>query len=381
MSQTIVIIGSGLAGYSVAKEFRHLNNEARIVLITADRGDYYSKPQLSTAFNAGKTVSDLVMNTAEHMSEKLDTTIVTNTLIRSIDRDHKKIIADAYECTYDQLVLALGADKLTAPLDGDALDTIQSVNTLEEYEKFRAWLEGKKRIGILGSGLVGCEFANDLTTGGYDVVVMAPDRYPLQRFVPEKIGRTLQDALTAKGVTWHLCHFATEVNKTATGYDVLLDDMRRVEVDGVFSAIGLRPHTQLAERAGLAVENGIVVNNVLQTSDPSIYALGDCAQVCGHSLLHIAPLLSCARALSKTLAGEPTEVHYPAMPIIIKTPICPIQTVFPQDSENCNWTFQGEAPNLEAQCLDSSGNLQGFSLTGNTLRRRAELLKLLQDLF
>jgi len=148
MSQKIVIIGSGLAGYSLAKEFRQLNKEAEVVLITADRGDYYSKPQLSTALHVGKSAGDLLMSSAEQMAEKLQITVIQNKIIRNIDRDEKRVLADNYTCEYDKLVLAIGADKLSVPLDGSGVADVQSVNTLEEYEGFRAWLEGKKVLGI-----------------------------------------------------------------------------------------------------------------------------------------------------------------------------------------------------------------------------------------
>lgn len=380
-SNKLVIIGSGLAGYSLVKELRQLKDQSEITLITADRGDYYSKPQLSTALGTNRSADDLIMNTAEDMAEKFQITVVPNTLIQHVDRDSKKVIGDRYECDYDTLVLALGADKLAVPLSGDGVADVQSVNTLEEYAQFRQWLDGKKHIGVLGAGLVGCEFANDLVNGGYEVTVIAPDHYPLQRFVPERIGRVLQDALVQKGVAFKLCRFATEVNTAVMGYEIVLDNMDKFEVDGVFSAIGLRPRTQLAELADLAVERGIVTNGLLQTSDPAIYALGDCAEVRGKVLLHIAPLLACARALAKTLHGVPTEVHYPAMPIVVKTPACPINTLVPSSVMDGEWQFTGDAPNIEAQFIDSTGNLEGFSLSGNTLRRRAELVKELPDLF
>ena len=378
MTQHIIIIGSGLAGYSLAKEFRNLNQEADVTLITADRGDYYSKPQLSTAFGMNKTAEALLMNTAAEMADKYSLTVQANCRVIGIEREQKKVIADGFECHYDQLVLALGANKLAVPLDGDGASDVCSVNTLEEYEFFRQWLSGKKRIAILGSGLVGCEFANDLASGGYHVDVIAPDHYPLQRFVPEKVGRALQDALAEKGVTWHFCRFATEVNKVDSGYRLLFDNMETLDVDSVFTAIGLHPATLLAESAGLKVERGIVTNSLLQTSDPSIYALGDCAEVNGEVRLHIAPLLVCARALAKTLNNESTEVVYPPMPIIVKTPACPINTCPPTSDANGQWQFEGEAPNIEGQCVDAEGGLFGFVLAGNTMRRRAELIKLIK---
>ncbi len=377
----VVILGSGLAGYSLVKELRQLNQQIPITLITADRGDYYSKPQLSTAYDLKRSAADLVMNTKEQMAEKFNINIVTQTLIQSIDRHAKKVIADQYECDYNTLVLALGADTLSVPLNGDGVDDVHTVNTLEQYDQFRQSLDGKKYIGILGSGLVGCEFANDLMRGGYHVEVIAPDRYPLQRFVPEQIGFVLQDALSAQGVVWHPCRFATEVNHSKNGYDILLDNMQKITVEAVLSAIGLHPRTQLAQSADLAVERGIVTNALLQTSDPSIYALGDCAEVGGHVLQHIAPLLVCARALAKTLNGEPTSVRYPAMPIMVKTPICPITVCPVPHSVEGVWHVTGEAPNLEAHFINSHGNLSAFALSGTLVQRRAELLKRLPDVF
>lgn len=378
MSQHIVIVGSGLAGYSVAKEFRALNQDAEVTLITVDRGDYYSKPQLSTALAMGKTAEALLMNTAAEMAEKLALTVKTHCRVIGIDRDQQKVIADGFECHYDQLVLALGANKLAVPLDGTGVDDVCSLNTLEEYEAFRQWLSCKKHIGILGCGLVGCEIANDLVTAGYDVTVIAPDHYPLQSLVPEKVGRALQQALTEKGVAWQFCRFTTEVNKAGTGYQLLFDNMQSLAVDGVFTAIGLHPRTLLAESAGLKVERGIVTNALLQTSDPNIYAVGDCAEVNGEVRLHIAPLLAGARALAKTLNGQPTEVHYPPMPIVVKTPACPINVCPPIDATNGEWQFEGDAPNIVAQFVDAEADLRGFALTGNTLRRRVELLKLIK---
>lgn len=377
----IVIIGSGLAGYSVVKEFRELDKETPIVLITADRGDYYSKPQLSTALTMGKRAEQLNMGTAADMAEKFDIDIKTQIKIIGIDRDQQVIIGDNFRQPYAKLVLALGASKLAAPLTGDGASDVQSVNTLEEYDVFRQWLDGKKSIAIIGAGLVACEFANDLANVGIKVDMIAPDHYPLQRFVPEQTGRALESALTDKGVTWHLCCFATEVTRVDNSFKVVMDNMASVTVDGVFSAIGLAPKTQLAHAAGLDVERGIVVNPELQTSDPNIYALGDCAEVNGYVLQHIAPLLACARALAKTLAGTPTAVVYPAMPIIVKTPACSVSCYPPKDLQKGVWQFSGEAPNLEGQFIDLDGNLAGFALSGNTLRKRAEFMKQLPDLF
>ena len=381
MQESIVIIGSGLAGYSLAKEFRQLDKETPLTLITADRGDFYSKPQLSTALTAKRDASALVMSTAARMADKLNLNVLTQTTVTAVDRDTKTVVFEQGSVHYSKLILALGADKLMAPLSGDGVEDVQSINTLEEYEIFREWLEGKKKIAIIGAGLVGCEFANDLINTGYEVEVIAPENYPLTRFVPEKVGKALQDALSKLGVCWNLCRFATEVNQSDTGYTLLLDNMDKVAADGVLSAIGLRARIQLASDIGLEVGRGIIVNRQLQTSDPDIYALGDCAEVNGHLLLHIAPLLMCARALAKILTGDDIEVRYPPMPVIVKTPACPINSILPEADSEGSWACTGDDAHLDCQFFDFKENLLGFTLTGKAMRRRAELIKELPDLF
>lgn len=376
---SIVIIGSGLAGYSLAKEFRQLNSQTPVILITADRGDYYSKPQLSTALAADRDVAQLVMNTASQMAEKFNMTVLTHTEITHIDCTAKKVVWSNGELIYGRLVLALGADVVHPPLIGDGANAVKSVNTLEDYEDFRDWLSCKKRIALLGSGLVGCEFANDLLSAKIAIDVISPDVYPLSRFVPEKIGRVFQQALSEVGVNWHLGCVPLGIDRKDQGYLVQLSDDQSIEVEGVFSAVGLRPRTKLAEQAGLAVSKGISVDRYLKSSNPYIYALGDCVNVAGLLLQYIAPLLVCSRSLAKTLAGVPTEVHYPLMPIIVKTPACPMSMLPPPQGVQGSWVFEGDAPHMEAHFYDVSGKLRGFALTGNTLKKRAILIKEVVD--
>lgn len=377
----IVIVGSGLAGYMLVKEFRKLDPETPLTLLTEDDGHFYSKPQLSTALTQQRDAAALSMGAPEAMREQLNIQLETDCVVTAIDREHAKVMTTKGEYPYQQLVLALGADKLQPPLQGDALDQMQSVNHLSEYAVFRDWLSTKKRLAILGAGLVGCEFANDLINTQYQVDVIAPDPYPLARFVPKPVGLAVKAALSALGVQWHLCRFPESVYHDNHAISVGMDNMQRVTVDGVLSAIGLTPRVALAKAAGLVVKKGIVVNRQLQTSDPNIYALGDCAEVNGHVLLHIAPLLACARTLARVLQGEATDVVYPAMPIIVKTPACPVVAFPPLPGVQGQWTITGEAPDIAALCHDAAGQLVGFALSGSCLSQRATLLKELPALF
>jgi len=378
--QPVVIIGTGLAGYMLAKEFRKLDQTTPLTLVTAHDGHFYSKPLLSTAFTNDRTPSALVASDVQTMAKQLNATIDTNCYVKTIDSEKHIIYFDEKRCDhkpieYSQLVLACGADKIQPALEGDAVDSICSVNHLQDYTQFRHWISNKKHIAILGSGLVGCEFANDLVNGGYQVDMIAPESYPLARLIPEPLGSPLISAFEEKGVRWQLGKMATAIDHTASGYRLTLSDGSYLEVDGVFSAVGLRPHLALAKTAGLKTNRGIVVNRCLQTSAEHIFALGDCAEVAGEVKQYVAPILQCARALAKILAGGQDPVHYPCMPVIIKTPLCPVVTSPPPSNITGEWKIEGEERNMRALYYDEEGQLRGFTLIGNTIRDKMTFVK------
>ncbi len=251
------------------------------------------------------------------------------------------------------------------------------VNDLDDYRSFRDTLEAKgvRKVAVIGAGLIGCEFSNDLLNGGFEVEAVDPMSWCIPTLLPESAGRAVQAALEAKGARFHFGPLATEVNRSATGYKVQLNNGEHIEADAVLSAVGVRPRTQLASAAGLDVGRGIKTNRLLETSSPGIYALGDCAEVAGHVLVYVAPLLAAGRALAATLTGNPTEVSYPAMPVTIKTPACPV-CVSPvaKDTEG-SWTLTGEGSDIKGLFHSPDGQLLGFALTGAAVKERMALTK------
>jgi rubredoxin-NAD+ reductase len=139
----------------------------------------------------------------------------------------------------------------------------------------------------------------------------------------------------------------------------------------------VRPQIKLAQEAGLTVNRGIATNRLLETSAPNVYAMGDCAEVAGHVLVYVAPLMAQARALAKTLTGEPTEVSYPAMPVTIKTPACPVTvSPAPRDAKG-TWEIEQDGINVVARFVGTDGELLGFALTGEGTKQKMALQKLL----
>ena len=375
----IVIVGTGLAGYTLAREFRKLDTQTPLVLITSDDGRNYSKPMLSTGFAKNKDADALAMQTPEVMAEQLNARILTFTQATAIDRAGKKLhLGNGAEEPYGRLILAVGAEAVKPPVSGDALDKVFSINDLRDYDRFRKALPADGKVAILGAGLIGCEFANDLRIGGYDVSVIAPSSTVMSGLLPDTAADAVQSALTELGVEFYLERFGVLVNKSPDGVSLTLDNGETLDADIVVSAIGLRPRVALAEDAGLKVNKGVAVNRLLATNDPDIFAFGDCAEVDGLNLLYVMPLMNCARALAKTLVGDNTPVAYGVMPVTVKTPACPVVVALPV-SKSGTWSVEQAEGGL--RILNTyDGELQGYVLTGNVVSERIQLNKQLPAL-
>ena len=360
----IVIVGTGLSGYSLVRELRKLDKTTPVVMVTADDGVNYSKPMLSTGFTKGKDAEGLAQGDTEAMAEQLSVDIRTYSTVTGIDTGARELVLGDERLAYSKLVLAWGADVIRLGLDGDGLDRVYSINDLLDYRAFRKALEGGKRVAIIGAGLIGCEFANDLRNGGYEVDVIAPDAAVMPSLLPEAAANAVQKELQALGVNFHLGTVVQRVDRDGQGVKLALANGDTLAADLVVSAVGLRPRTELARAAGIEVGRGIVVNRALETSAPDVYALGDCAEVDGQVLLYVLPLMACARALAKTLTGERTEVSYGAMPVMIKTPCCPTAVCPPPAGAEGEWDIEQEGSDVKARFLSPSGEVLGFAVTG-----------------
>lgn len=380
MSNPIVIIGTGLAGYTLAREFRKHDTQTPVLMVTQDDGIYYSKPQLSSAHTHGKTAAMLAVQTPEKLAEQYHLQILTHTTVTQIDTAQQCIFMGKNVQAYSKLILALGADPISLPVSGNASASVQTVNNLLDYRKFRENIQGKQHVTIIGAGLIGCEFSNDLINAGYQIAVVAPSLTPLDRLLPPQLGTVLQNALAAQGVTWYLQHTIQSIDHLPDRLSVNLSEGINFATDAILSAIGLKPHIILAKNSGITVEKGISVDTYLQTNVANVYALGDCAEVASHSLQYVAPLVICARALAQTLLGNPTPIHYPAMPIIIKTPAYPIVVCPPPSHIMGAWQVEESDAGMRALFHDDLGQLQGFVLTKSLTNDRMALTQQLPDL-
>ena len=372
---TIVVLGSGLAGYTVIRELRKLNRDIPITLVSRDSGDYYSKPMLSNAFAQHKDAASLVLTPAAEMAKQLDIQLLKHTEVSAIHGADKKLETSAGTLLYDKLVLALGADPIRIPLQGDAAQEVMSVNDLADYAKLREALEGVKSIAIMGGGLIGCEFANDWAAAGYAVTVIDPGAYPLASLMPEQAGKQLLQPLAQLGVTWRFGTSIQRMDKAATGYALSLADGSTLNTDLVISAVGLRPRTQLAKDAGITVNRGVVVDEQLRSNDASIFALGDCAEIQGKVQPFVLPIMHAGRALARVLNGEAAKVQFPAMPVVVKTPAHPVAVAPVARDAVGAWKELASGQGVKMGFFDQQKNMTGFVLTGEFAGERSEMTK------
>lgn len=375
----LIIIGTGLAGYHLAREWRKHDQSSSLTMVTKDAGDFYSKPQLSIALANDRDPAQLVMKDKDAMAAELSAKIYSQTQVTQINKEQKSIELDCGDVLhYDQLVLATGSLVRQLALSGDAVAHVLSVNSLADYVRWRQALAQKSslRVGVIGSGLVGTEFAHDLACTGHKVDVFSPEDYPLARLLPPEMGMQVSDAMAEKGVIWHWRQSVDAVHQQNHGFKLNTVSGQSFEVDVVLSAVGVQSNVSLARAAGLTVEHGVVVDSNYRSSDEHIYALGDCAQFMGEVRFYVQPLLAAAKAMAKTLSGTPTPVVLPPKWVTIKTSLCPVGVLIP-DAVAGVW--QVDAAKEVARFVDESGEMRGFALCGAGMKQKMSLMKEMND--
>ncbi|URQ96576.1 FAD-dependent oxidoreductase [Vibrio sp. SCSIO 43097] len=364
----IVIIGSGHSGYQLAAALRAQSETVAITIFTSDDGALYSKPALSNALVMNKDGDALQSESALEWESRLNIRVYPHTRVEQIDRANSTLHTSIGKYAYSRLVLATGASPIEIPIEGDR-SWVMSVNDLVDYRRFRSELQDKKRIAILGDGLIGCEFANDLIESGYEVTVIGLGQWPMERLIPQQLGESLQSALADRGVQWALQDSIVRIEPRSESSVVLhLNSGKQIEADLVLSAVGLKPNVSLAERAGLEVGRGIKVNQFGQTSDENIYSLGDCVETEQGWQPYIAPINQMIPSVAKSLLGDITPTSLTPTPVIVKTPILPL-TIFPVAAEEQGqWYIENQADELTAAFYSPEGAMLGFALLGRKVQ-------------
>ncbi|HEY2190751.1 MAG TPA: FAD-dependent oxidoreductase [Actinomycetospora sp.] len=316
-----VIVGAGLAGARTAEGLREAGYDGEVVLLGAEEHRPYDRPPLSKDYLQGATDQDGVfLQSAEWYGEH-GVELRTGTAVAAIDRDAAEVVlADGERLGYERLVLATGSSARRLPVAGAELDGVLHLRTLDDSDRLRVAILSASRVAIIGGGWIGLEVAAAARTAGAEVTVLEAAGQPLEAALGPRIGAAFAELHREHGVDVRLgVHVEEIVGSGGTARGVRLADGGLVEADIVLVSVGAAPNIGLAEAAGLDLDDGVVVDESLRTSDPRIHAVGDIAAIwypaLGRRLRveHWATAQNTGPVAARAVLGE-SDATYDALP-------------------------------------------------------------------
>ena len=344
----LVIVGAGIAGWSVAEAIRARDGDVPITLVSACAGDAYHKPELSVAMGRGLTPERLVKETGHQKAARLGVRLMAQTFAVGLDPARRRLRTTRGTVPFTRLVLAQGA----APVLPACLppDLCWRINSLDAWRALHGALKPASRIAILGAGMVGCELADDLARAGHAVTLLDRTALPLGAVLPETAARRLAARFAQAGIGFF---GGVEVRglSRADGALALETSAGTFAADQVVSAIGLATESRLARTAGLAFAGGIVVDPAtLQTSAPGIHALGDCVSIAGAPCRFIEPIARQAQVIAHALLDMPCAPYAHVTPVIrLKTRALPLVIEGEMTGEGDWRVLRDDAEHLEME--------------------------------
>ncbi len=316
----IVIIGSGIAGVSFAEKYRALSaDDDEITLVTREHDGYYSRPLLSRGFTKTDIEQSIILKPFDKLREN-NINVLCGAEVTAINCADKSIAINGScqekELQYDKLIIAQGSSSFIPPPFRPYDKLFFSLNSLVDLKALRQFRQDflsqnqRPNWAIVGGGLIGCEVASDLAAAGDNVTLFhAMDRLMERQLAAEDSAlllKVLQDSGVKVLLNQAVQEFIKEEDKVCVRTEVT------AEFDGLIVACGFKPRTELAELAGLEIGRGIKVTPYLQTSDESIYALGDVAELPNGKLYaFILPIRNQALWLAEFLSGQKQDSWTP----------------------------------------------------------------------
>lgn len=301
----LVMVGNGMAGVRTLEELLKLAPDMYdITVFGAEPHPNYNRIMLSPVLAGEQCFEDIILNDLDWYRNN-GVTLHTGKRVTRIDRRNCRVIADdGTEAVYDRLLLATGSNPFVLPIPGNALAGVIGYRDIADTQLMMATARSHSHAVVIGGGLLGLEAANGLKMRGMDVTVVHIGHGLLDRQLDSAAARLLQSSLEERGIRFLLPQFTSELIDDGNGRvaAVRFKDGSEIPADLVVMAAGIRPRTELAERAGLACDRGILVSDTLQTYDPKIYAIGECANHRGIAYGLVAPLYEQARVCANHLA-------------------------------------------------------------------------------
>ncbi len=270
----VVIVGAGAAGNAAAEMLRRQGYAGSLMLIGGDPSIPYDRPNLSKDYLAGNAPEDWIPLRTRQFYAEQQIELMLGARVTSIDPNNKRVfLQDGQAHPYDALLLATGADAVRLAIPGADLPHVYTLRTLADSRAIIARAQEGRRAVVIGASFIGLEVAASLRSRKVEVAVVAPDSVPMERTMGPELGGFIRRLHEDHGVAFHLGQTTRSIESTG----VTLSNGAILPADFVVVGVGVRPATSLALSAGLAVDNGVLVNEYLQTSAPDIFAAGDIA--------------------------------------------------------------------------------------------------------
>ena len=271
--RSVFIVGASAAGIACAEMLRREGYRGPITLADIDPDAPYDRPNLSKDYLAGNAPEEWLPLHPREFFEEQQFRILSGVKALEIDTAAKTVrLSDSSVHQYGALLIATGASPIRLDMKGG--EKIQYLRTLADCRTIIGHLSGARTAVVIGASFIGLEVAASLVTRGLEVHVVGPETLPLQRVLGTELGQLIQSVHEQHGVRFHFGRTARAIEDKA----VILDDETRLEADIVIAGIGVRPNLELAEKAGILLDNGIAVNEFLETSARDVFAAGDVAR-------------------------------------------------------------------------------------------------------
>lgn len=301
----LVMIGNGMAGVRTLEELLKLAPDLYdITVFGAEPHPNYNRILLSPVLAGEQTFEEIVLNDLDWYAEH-NIRLLLNRKVVQIDRAKRRVIAeDGSEAEYDRLLIATGSNPFILPIPGNDLDGVIGYRDIADTEAMMNAAKTHKHAVVIGGGLLGLEAANGMKLRGMDVTVVHIGEWPMERQLDKTAGSLLQQALESRGLSFKMQKQTAELigNQQGRVCAVRFADGEVIDADLVVMAAGIRPNSELAEKAGIPCDRGILVNDTLQTYDPRVYAVGECANHRGTAYGLVAPLFEQAKVCANHLA-------------------------------------------------------------------------------
>jgi len=371
MKEKLVVIGNGMAGIRTVEELLKIDPDMYdVTVFGAEPYGNYNRIMLSPVLAGEKTIDEIMLNDMQWYKDN-DVTLHSGKEVTSIDRINKKVVADdGTEESYDRLLIATGSDPFIIPVPGNDLDGVIAFRDIKDVDTMIEAAGEHKHAVVIGGGLLGLEAANGLMEQGMSVTVVHLMDKLMERQMDGPAAAMLKESLEERGL-----HFLMEAQTEAIiGKDrvekIRFKDGSEIYADLVVMAVGIKPNITLAKEAGIHCERGIVVNDTLQTYDPVIYSVGECAQHRGVAYGLVAPLFEMAKVCANHLAKMGIGLYEGTM-TSTKLKVTGIDLFsagdFIGDDTTDELVFQDKARGVYRKIVVKNNKIEGAVMYGDTI--------------